>query len=221
MVRELTCEEFHDVAPELALGILDAEDRAAAIGHASHCQGCQHELAALGDVADDVVALTPAVEPPPGFETRVLGTLSSKHRRPRVPRLLQLAAAAVVAAAVSIAGWTVASGSGHPAELYARGPVTAPLKAADHQMGQVMVARDPSHPWLSMAVSNGPGDELVTCRVHEQNGQVVTVGWFRLNGGRGYWAAALPHTTSPVTGALLVGANGATIATADLSGGAR
>jgi hypothetical protein len=217
-MAEVTCTEFHDLAPELALGLLEGRQRAAALAHVAGCDACQHELTSLGGVVDDLVSLTPAVEPPPGFETRVIARLPAHHRHQRrnpFRRVWAVAAAAVVAAAVAIGGWALSGGLGESASNYAARPVSAPLMAGGHEMGEVMLVGGP-HTWLSMAVSGGPENATVTCRLLERGGRVVTVGTFQLVGGEGYWAAAVPGQASDVVAAQLVGANGSIIAMAHL-----
>ncbi|HEV2368250.1 MAG TPA: zf-HC2 domain-containing protein, partial [Acidimicrobiales bacterium] len=64
----MNCAELRDIAPELALGVLPGQERAAALAHLQSCPACQAEVEHLTDVADELVALAPAVEPPLGFE---------------------------------------------------------------------------------------------------------------------------------------------------------
>jgi len=214
----MTCAAFGELVPELALGLLDGRERAAALAHAARCDACQHELTALGEVADDLVTLTPAIEPPPGFETRVLAALRAGQPR-RSPfgqparRVRVLAAAAAVAAGVALGGWALAGGFSESPTQYAAGAVSAPLMVGGHQMGEVTFTRSA---WLTMAVEGGPPSATVTCQVLHRNGDVVTVGSFQLADGQGYWAAAVPGGSADVVAARLVAANGKTIATADL-----
>jgi hypothetical protein len=222
-MAQMTCDGFRDLSAELSLGLLEGRERAAALAHAASCEACQHELTALGDVADELVSLTPAIEPPTGFETRVIAGLSGhrrKHLRDPFRRAWVLAAAAVVAAAVAIGGWALSGGLGESTAHYVTRPVSAPLMAGGHEMGEVMLVAN-THTWLSMAVSGGPGNATVTCRLLERDGRTVTVGSFQLVGGEGYWAAAVPGQASDVMAAQLVAADGSTIATADLGGSSR
>lgn len=103
------CERLRELAPEIALGIADGEDRAWALEHVADCPGCRAHLERMSSVADELALLAPAVEPPAGFEDRATERLGPAHRRapgPRrlaIPALAALAAAAVAAAAVWIA----------------------------------------------------------------------------------------------------------------------
>jgi hypothetical protein len=68
----MTCEEIRHLAPEIALGIADGEERAEALRHLSTCPDCQRVVDQLSEVADELLVLAPAQEPPAGFESRVL-----------------------------------------------------------------------------------------------------------------------------------------------------
>lgn len=106
MSTRTSCEEVRALAPELALGIADGKERGDALAHLASCAACRGYLAGLTDIADDLLALTPAEEPPAGFETRVLAELGIEPRqrtgllpwRGRPRRLLLAAAAAFLLA---------------------------------------------------------------------------------------------------------------------------
>ena len=107
-MKELDCAGLIDVAPELAAGSLCGEERAAAFAHLAHCPACQEEVNALAAVTDRLLLLTPVVEPPVGFERRVLAVLDGERVPARrdvrvhtrsVPKLI--AAAALVLALVT------------------------------------------------------------------------------------------------------------------------
>jgi hypothetical protein len=107
-MNKFDCARLMDVAPELAAGNLCGEDRAAAIAHLATCPSCQQEVNALATITDRLLLMAPAVEPPVGFEQRVLAALDGAVVAPRrrVPvrtrSLPKLAAmAAVVLALVS------------------------------------------------------------------------------------------------------------------------
>ncbi|MDA8061307.1 MAG: hypothetical protein M0T80_02545 [Actinomycetota bacterium] len=74
------CGEVSDLLAELALGVADAEGRAGALAHLEICAGCQAELRSFADTADALASLAPEVEPPAGFEQRVLSTLGAARR---------------------------------------------------------------------------------------------------------------------------------------------
>ena len=70
--RERGCPQYSDDLAELALGVLTGRDRARALSHVESCRRCADELEQLSRVADTVVQAAPEVEPPVGFEVRLL-----------------------------------------------------------------------------------------------------------------------------------------------------
>src|SRR4029450_14086852 len=83
-----SCEEVRSLVPELALGIAAGDDRARALEHLADCPACRGRLEELSIVADELLLLAPAQEPPAGFESRVLGRLEPPARPPRRRRIL-------------------------------------------------------------------------------------------------------------------------------------
>jgi hypothetical protein len=98
------CERLADIAAELALGIADGEERASALEHLSGCPDCRARVERLAALADELLLVAPAAEPPPGFEGRVVQSIRppvpSRARRFAIPVAAALAAAACAAAAV-------------------------------------------------------------------------------------------------------------------------
>ncbi|HXW39405.1 MAG TPA: hypothetical protein VEJ44_06900 [Acidimicrobiales bacterium] len=221
-MSETTCEEFHELSAELALGVADARGRAAALVHLEHCAACRFDLRQLSDLADALGALTPAVEPPAGFESRVLERLErteSSEAAPthRVPhRAWWAAAAAVVAVVAGAAGWTIGDQAGRPPAAASGQVVTAKLTADHEKVGQVVIETR-SAPWISMAMEIGSGDRSVQCRLVAADGRVLSVGWFTLSDGYGYWAAPIDAPTgTSVDAAQVTDADGRVLASATL-----
>lgn len=98
------CERVREIAAELALGIADGEDRARALEHLANCTGCRAAVERLSSVADELLLLAPAQEPPPGFEGRVAESLRPAARRAWRGRRLALPVAAALGAAALAAG---------------------------------------------------------------------------------------------------------------------
>ncbi len=71
----LSCAEAQALAPELALGILDGDDRAAILTHLAGCAKCRELVDQMAGAADRLLLLAPQAEPPPGFESRVLARM--------------------------------------------------------------------------------------------------------------------------------------------------
>jgi hypothetical protein len=74
-VNEMGCAEFADAAAELALGVLTGRERAQALAHLDRCEECRENVRQLTVTGEELVGLLPAIEPPAGFETRVMERL--------------------------------------------------------------------------------------------------------------------------------------------------
>ncbi len=71
-LNEMGCREFSDVAAELALGVLTGRERAQALAHLDHCASCREQVRQLTATGEGLLGLLPSVEPPAGFEARVM-----------------------------------------------------------------------------------------------------------------------------------------------------
>jgi hypothetical protein len=82
----MTCEQLHDIADDVAVGMLTGTERAAALFHLEHCADCREMVASLSVTADLVLLAAPASPPPTGFETRVLARIDHLGEGIRLPR---------------------------------------------------------------------------------------------------------------------------------------
>jgi hypothetical protein len=73
--RDMGCDEFADVAAEVALGVLMGRERADALAHLERCDACRETLRQLTMTSEQLLELLPAVEPPAGFESRAMARL--------------------------------------------------------------------------------------------------------------------------------------------------
>ena len=231
------CGEFADVAAELALGVLTGRERALALAHLDQCESCRENVRQLTMTGEELLGLLPAIEPPAGFETRVmerigLGTPSpgpaparrlsmpGRVRRLSMPGLTRrmLAAAAIVLAVVAagLGGWGLRAATSSSA---ASAPLSASaLLSASHQtVGEIFVY-DGSPRWAYMSVDMDSGNGTVTCQLVGKDGHVTTVGSFRLHDGYGSWVSSRPLGNGPLAGARLLSADGTVLATASFSG---
>ena len=71
----MSCDEVRDLAPEIALGTIDGEERAEALRHLATCAECRRLVDQLSEVADELLMLAPVEEPSLGFESRVVEAL--------------------------------------------------------------------------------------------------------------------------------------------------
>jgi hypothetical protein len=142
-MNDLACAQMDDLIDELALDVLPGDRRALALAHLEGCAACRGRLEELSESADQLLFAYRPIDPPPGFESRVLGRLSAERARPRrrphlLPyrssdrsslrrstprqserwphrrwRLPALAAAAAVLAGLAVGGGVVFGGGGH------------------------------------------------------------------------------------------------------------
>jgi len=105
MSTRWSCDEVRALAPELALGIAAGDDRARALEHLADCPACRARVEELASVADELLLLAPAQEPPAGFESRVLGELEAPPPRRRRRALIPAFAAVAAAFAAATAMW--------------------------------------------------------------------------------------------------------------------
>lgn len=73
----MTCDQLRELAPDLALDLLDGADRAVALAHVEGCTSCHTEVARLTETAHETLLLAPELEPPDGFDGRVLDALAA------------------------------------------------------------------------------------------------------------------------------------------------
>jgi anti-sigma-K factor RskA len=224
-LNEMGCEQFADVAAELALGVLTGRERADALAHLDGCDACRATVRQLTLTAEELLGLLPASEPPPGFETRVMERIGlgapratrSRRRFSWIPasRTRQLLAAAAVAVALvgaGLGGWSLRPAGTQVAQI----PLSsAAFVSADSQTTGRIFVYDASPGWVYMTVDTEAANGTVICQVMGADGRVTTIGSFPLNNGYGSWGSAIPAHIGPIAGARLVAPGGAVLATAD------
>ncbi|HEU0132932.1 MAG TPA: zf-HC2 domain-containing protein [Mycobacteriales bacterium] len=185
----MTCAELADAAPELVLGTLDGERRAAAVAHLAGCAACRLHVEELARTADALWLAAPAAEPPAGFEARVLAAAArtgrSRWRRVR-PWVRALAVAA--AAVLLVAGGVVAGRAGRGGPPVAAGPM---YDTARVRVGSAIVSGgDPAYVFVTVDDWPHDGDYLVEVVAHD--GRHVPVTPIHLTAGRGDAGGRLP-----------------------------
>jgi len=234
-LNEMNCAEFAGVAAELALGVLTGRERAEALAHLDRCDTCRAEVRQLTLTDEELLGLMPAIEPPPGFETRVMeriglavpgagpaqagGTCGARGSRvSRTRRMLTVAAVALAAAGAGLGGWGLHAAIA-PAGTSAAGTAlssAALVSGSGQHVGRIFLYRG-SPGWLYMSVDMTPENGTVVCQVVGSDGRVSTVGSFLLTNGYGAWGSPVPGDAGPLAGARLVSADGTVLATARFS----
>jgi hypothetical protein len=212
------CEPFRDDLAELALGVVTGLERAQILEHVEGCPQCSAELEQLAAAADSVLAIVPGVDPPAGFEVRVLDRIKLERRtaRPVVRLRRVLASAAIVLASVGAGiGIGLASSSSTPQSTLSAALRWAPLDSAGTPHGTVVLSA--GHPaWFVMIVDHLAHTSAVRCAVVTNDGRTINMGEFWLTHGSGAWSTTLPVAVSNVRIATLTSLSGKVLASASL-----
>ncbi|MEU9591076.1 hypothetical protein AB0D84_15315 [Streptomyces sp. NPDC048193] len=224
------CPRLRDVAAEVALGVVPAEERAAALAHLQRCPACLANVRELARTADELIHLIPGREPPAGFESRVLQRIGPppRHRRPTMRRRFAVGlAAAVTAAALALGGWAIGvSSTSAPSAVGPARPdrlLSADLTSHRQDVGRVFAYTGTPH-WVYVSVD---ADDLpardraalhttLTCQIERADGSTTTIGTFSLTSGYAHWVASYPAGSPPVTEVHLLAADSSVVASATL-----
>lgn len=76
-LQDVECQQYRRRAPELALGVMCGRERAAMLSHLQRCGRCQDRVSGFAVTAMRLVELVPEMEPPAGFEQRVLAAIAT------------------------------------------------------------------------------------------------------------------------------------------------
>jgi hypothetical protein len=174
----------------LVLGDIEGERRAAMAAHLLQCASCRHEYDELSATVEELLPAVPAVQPPIGFDQRVLGRLGTlSGRRARRRRWwLAGAAATLVAVAAGAAGWFAATGTDT-----AGGEVAAlELTETGTPVGTVSISDVEGDTVMVVAVVDAPEDVSYMCRTTLDDGTVVEAEPWQP--GAGAWLVPLPYS---------------------------
>jgi anti-sigma factor RsiW len=203
------CEVVHELAAEAALGLLAGSERAEVLAHLDACEKCRELVHELGGVADDVMLLAPAAEPPVGFEERVLAHLDVARRR-RWPMFVRAAAAVVVVVMGFVIGRASSPSGEEQRELTMRAP-------SGQVVGDAYV-HDGAPAWVFVSVpgwTTGPSQYRL--RVTLTNGSTTEVPGGDLGAGAGSWGTILNLDGAQVRELSLIDADGTVWCSASIS----
>lgn len=214
------CEAIQEDLTEFALCILTGERRSVVLDHVESCQRCSMELQQLSMAADAVLHLAPEVEPTLGFEQRLAERLQGgiavlRPRNRRRISMLCAAAALTVVLGFGLGATVMSNGGDSQSPSTAANLTSAPLTSHGHELGEVYISEG-KQPWMFMTVDSGKWWGAVTCKLIMANGNVQTVGTFKVEDGDGSWGA-LVKPGSPVRTAQLIAGDGTVMASANLS----
>lgn len=184
-----------DAVVELVLGDVDADPRATMVAHVVRCATCRREYDALAATVERLLPGVPAVEPPIGFDERVLARLVADGRSagrgsPRRWRVLAAAAAVVVAVLVPVGVWVTTRGD----DATTAGDVALlRLTRDDSPVGTVSLSEIDGDALMVVALVGAPADVAYYCRARFTDGTTVdSSSW---SAGNGAWVVPLPSTT--------------------------
>ncbi len=225
-MTSVDCERLHEIAPELALGIADGEDRARALDHLADCNGCRAHLERLAAVADELLLLAPSAEPPPGFEERAAASASTPTRRPTFARRFAIPAlaggmAAVIAAVVV---WAAGGDDRELADSYretlavANGKYfdAAALEAPGGAKVGYVYGYEGRASWVLAVVYDGVRDGEYRLGLVTDDGERKTLRWMEVSGGEGSEGAVTPMPYRDVAEVRLLSDSGHEVAEANL-----
>jgi hypothetical protein len=206
--------EISVLLPELALGIASGEDRAAALEHLGMCADCRKVLAELSATADDLLELAPEVEPPAGFETRVLERIGARKRPTttrRRPRLVGVVAAAASAAAVTAIALILAYSGDHRLASQYRAALqnadgryfaSAHLRTATGHDAGVVFSYQGAPSWLLYVVRGPYRSGTYTEQIRTRSGDTISLEPFKFSTTS--WAVTTPVPVRNIAAVKLV-----------------
>ena len=219
------CGRYADEIAELALGISTGRERALALAHVEACPRCHAEMEHLSLAADSLLEVVPAIEPPLGFEVRLMERLGVGRERPGqsvrrqwfVRRASWAMACLLLLVAVGAGvgtGWLVRGGQPpltvQSAFRYRRPEVasqTASLLSAGRKIGDVTVYSGRTT-WLFMSLEDGSWSGKATCQVRLAGGKTELLGTFWLENGYGAWGVTLAPGTGHIRSASVLSEGG-------------
>jgi anti-sigma factor RsiW len=200
------CEEFRELAPELALGIVEGEERGRALEHLADCPECRRRVEELSEVADGLLLAAPHREPPVGFESKVLSEVlpapPKRRRRRRLALVLTPAAAALASVAVTLG---IVSGDLRDASHYhqtlqeANGKEFEAYSLYDGGAIAGTVFSYQGRPnWLVVTVDPAHRADLTSAQLVMDDGSQIPLSWFQLDasGSSGGGIPVDPHNVS-------------------------
>jgi Putative zinc-finger len=193
------CEEVRELAPELALGVVEGEERGRALEHLADCPDCRRRVEELAEVADELLLLAPHREVPAGFESQVLRRVlpaPQPRRRRRLGLVLAPVAAALAAVAITLAivrdDLEIASDYRQTlGEANGQGFYASPLQSEDGARAGTVFSYVGSPSWLLITVDGAHRADPRAAHLVMDDGRRVPLRWFHLDSS-GASGGALP-----------------------------
>jgi hypothetical protein len=212
----MSFDDMKDLAPEIALGTIDGEERAEALRHLATCGECRRLVDQLTTVADELLMLAPVQEPPVGFESRVIDALGFRRPAPRrrlARRLSMWLGPPVAAAAVTAVALVGVYRDDHvTAERYrttleqAGGKYFQAEPLRDGTGAEVGVAfgYQGSPSWMLVTVDRGHRGRVASAELVTRDQRTIRLPRFELEPD-GSWGGAIPVNLYDVSAIRLLG----------------
>jgi hypothetical protein len=197
MNGEMGCEQVRELAPELAIGIADGQERDAALRHATTCPDCRRLVSELSLVVDDLLLLAPSHEPPPGFASRAVARMSPSAAQISPPAArMSPSAAQRGRSAVRCAARNVPAGRRWLPRLAAAAAVLAALAVGAGAVYQGTSGDRQLADSYRAVLAQGHGSFFAAAPLRAPTGTVGTVFGYQ---GRPSWLFATVHLPNPGT----------------------
>ncbi|MEO6712736.1 MAG: zf-HC2 domain-containing protein [Mycobacteriales bacterium] len=213
-MKQLSCAEFKELAPEFVFGLLDGADRVAAVAHLTICADCRGYVAELSATADALLLIGPEAEPPSGFEALVADRL--RRERPRTDSRWHVLAAAAAAAVIGVVALSIGVYAGRstaPQQALRR----APIVNATGEIGEVFLHQGDEKSWCYVSLTGAPNDGVYDVLATLKDGQVVVVERVSVRGGHGYYGKPLRVDADDIVRMTIDSVDGSGSYWADLS----
>ncbi len=219
-MSSLTCAEVRDLAPELALGVLGGAERAETLAHVDDCPRCRSLVGELTGAGDLLPLLAREVEPPPGFEERVLAGLGGRRRTNRWRGVAVVAATAAAVVIVSVATVRIVDRGRDPDRVVtgsAASEVTSAPMVGDGggDVGWAFVSDgQPAAVGITVDYLLASGSYVI--QAVRADGGTVELGTLNVSNGRGVWSGTAKVPEDGLAVLYLVDANGVVVCQATL-----
>jgi hypothetical protein len=209
----MSCDELRELAPEVALGTIEGQERAEALRHLATCADCRRLVDQLSAVADELLMVAPVQEPPAGFESRVIEAIGPPPRRRAWRRLLVRLGPPIAAAAITaVALIAVYNDDRVTADRYRETLAQAngryfeagPLRDETGAEAGVVFGYQGTPSWLFVTVDARHRDRVSTAELVTKDRRTVALPSFQL-GRDGSWGGAIPANLYDFTSIRLVG----------------
>ena len=183
-------EHLGDDVVELVLGTADGDRRARMAAHVLRCAACRHEYDELAATIEDILPAVPGVQPPLGFDERVLARTAAGRPPARPSRRrwtwVAVAAAALIALLVPLGIWVASRDDG----ARSTGDVAALRLTRDGTaVGSVSLSDIEGAPVMVVAIVGAPADVSYYCRINFADGTTAdSESW---PAGNGAWVVPL------------------------------